>query len=1222
MKQKTKADLLQEIELLQRRIVEGEAKGGGPEITARKRAEAELAAMQVNYRALFDNVVVGLCRTTPGPKGTFIDVNPAMVEMFEADTREQLLALHPSQVYLDESQRQIVSDAIMSKGIVKGEEVRFKTLKGRPIWCRITAVKNTDSNGQAYFNNTLEDITERKRAEEKLRESNNYLENLINHANAPIIVWDPQFQIIRFNRAFESLTGRKAGDVVGGPLDVLFPPNLVESSMELIRKTQSGERWETVEINVLHRDGAVRTVLWNSATLFSADGKTPVATIAQGSDITDRKRAEETLRKSEAKYRTLVENIPQKIFVKDRDSRYVSINENFARDLGMRPDDLVGKVDSDFFSKELADKYRADDVRIMNTGQTETIEERYVQEGRETWVHTVKAPLRDSNGEIAGVFGVFSDITDRKRAERELQAANQQLRAGNQQLRATEQQLRASNQQLEVGMERLRESESKFKRLYDSNIIGVIFWDTAGNIIQANSEFFRIVGYTEEDILSGKARWKDMTPPEYAHLDEKAIKEMTETGISAPFEKEYIRKDGSRVSIRLNAAFLKGKENVGICFIQDITDRKRAERELQAANQQLRAGNQQLRATEQQLRASNLQLEAGLNRLAEAQAIGRIGSWEWDAVKDVISGSDEFCRLFGVGHDQLRTYQAFVDLLHPDDREHVGRDVQESLTKKALYDTQYRVRMPNGDCRHIHARGQVFTDDAGKPVRMVGTCLDITERRRAEQELDRLFSVSVDMIGIAGFDGYFKRLNPAWERVLGHSPDHILSNPFVEFVHPEDREATIAETRKIAQGVETLHFENRYRCKDGSYRWLSWTAIPVVNEGLMYCVARDITEHKRNVEALRIGKDRLLFATEGAKLGVWNWDIVTGELIWSDRCKALFCIRPDETMSYPRFSEALHPDDRERTDKAVKEALDNHTDYDIEYRSVWPDGSVHWLAARGRGYYDATGKAVRLEGVVLDIDERKRMEDELIKYRDELEQRVRDRTVQLEESNKELEAFSYSVSHDLRAPLRAIDGFTGILVDDYGSHLDTEGRRLCSVIHDNTIRMGRLIDNLLAFSRLGRVEMQSSRIDMGAMASSMFYELTTPESRGRIDFQIGSLPAAVGDPSLMRQVWSNLLGNAVKFSAKRERAVITVSGELKEGESVYAVRDNGAGFDMRYADKLFGVFQRLHSSMEFEGTGVGLALVQRVVRRHGGRVWAEGETGRGATFYFTLPGSK
>jgi len=238
---------------------------------------------------------------------------------------------------------------------------------------------------------------------------------------------------------------------------------------------------------------------------------------------------------------------------------------------------------------------------------------------------------------------------------------------------------------------------------------------------------------------------------------------------------------------------------------------------------------------------------------------------------------------------------------------------------------------------------------------------------------------------------------------------------------------------------------------------------------------------------------------------------------------------------------------------------------------------------------------------------------------DDLERRIHERTAQLEAANRELEAFTYSVSHDLRAPLRAIDGYTRILLDDYQPLLDAEGKRVCSVISESAHRMSDLIDDLLTFSRLGRSALNPSKIDMETLAKTIFQELTTAQSRKRIDFKVDSMPPAVGDPALLRQVWVNLLSNAIKFSSRQKSAVIRVRGENMENEAVYSVQDNGVGFDMQYADKLFGVFQRLHSVREFEGNGVGLALVQRVIHRHGGRVWAEGEVGKGAAFYFALP---
>jgi signal transduction histidine kinase len=234
----------------------------------------------------------------------------------------------------------------------------------------------------------------------------------------------------------------------------------------------------------------------------------------------------------------------------------------------------------------------------------------------------------------------------------------------------------------------------------------------------------------------------------------------------------------------------------------------------------------------------------------------------------------------------------------------------------------------------------------------------------------------------------------------------------------------------------------------------------------------------------------------------------------------------------------------------------------------------------------------------------------------ELEARVRQRTADLEATNRELESFSYSVSHDLRAPLRAVDGYARMLEEDHGARLDDEGRRLLGVVRKSSLRMGQLIDDLLAFSRLGRQAPVRRQLDMTALAREVVDELG---GGSHVRFDLAALPQASGDTALLRQAWSNLVSNAIKYSGKRPDARVEIGGRETSAETVYWVRDNGVGFDMRYADKLFGVFQRLHRSDEFPGTGVGLAIVQRVVTRHGGRVWAESRPGEGACFYFSLP---
>ena len=283
------------------------------------------------------------------------------------------------------------------------------------------------------------------------------------------------------------------------------------------------------------------------------------------------------------------------------------------------------------------------------------------------------------------------------------------------------------------------------------------------------------------------------------------------------------------------------------------------------------------------------------------------------------------------------------------------------------------------------------------------------------------------------------------------------------------------------------------------------------------------------------------------------------------------------------------------------------------------DGRCAIIETRKVPLFDNEGQRKEMVVIGRDITERRQAEEELRALKDDLEIRVTERTAQLEAANKELEAFSYSVSHDLRTPLRAIDGFSRILLNDYTGKLDDEGLRLLNVVRDNTSRMGQLIDDILKFSRTGRLELSFSEIDMERLAREAFEELRPATAGHEARVEIGHLPPSMGDRAMLRQVFVNLLSNAIKFSQVRATPRIKVGGSIEGNEAVYYVKDNGAGFDMQYADKLFGVFQRLHGVTEFEGTGIGLAIVKRIVTRHSGRVWAEGKLSEGATIYFALP---
>jgi light-regulated signal transduction histidine kinase (bacteriophytochrome) len=268
---------------------------------------------------------------------------------------------------------------------------------------------------------------------------------------------------------------------------------------------------------------------------------------------------------------------------------------------------------------------------------------------------------------------------------------------------------------------------------------------------------------------------------------------------------------------------------------------------------------------------------------------------------------------------------------------------------------------------------------------------------------------------------------------------------------------------------------------------------------------------------------------------------------------------------------------------------------------------------------NSDGKINKWLGSNTDIDRIRKAEAQLRNYNKDLENRVIHRTNQLEVANKELEAFSYSVSHDLRAPLRSVHGYAKILMEEYGNKLDKEGKRLCGIITSSATQMGELIDDLLSFSRIGRSNVTMSVLDMNKLASQAYAEITAPMEKDRISLELGKLHEASGDIKLIRLVWNNLISNAIKYSSKNSSSEIKISSRLEDGMIQYTVKDNGVGFDMQYKHKLFGVFQRLHSENEFEGNGVGLAIVQRIISKHGGYVWAEAESGKGAEFFFSLP---
>jgi PAS domain S-box-containing protein len=383
----------------------------------------------------------------------------------------------------------------------------------------------------------------------------------------------------------------------------------------------------------------------------------------------------------------------------------------------------------------------------------------------------------------------------------------------------------------------------------------------------------------------------------------------------------------------------------------------------------------------------------------------------------------------------------------------------------------------------------------------------------------------------------------------------------------------------------------------------------------------DVTEKKKAEEALQASQQRLQFLLTSTPAVIYTCRASGdfGATFISDNVRILMGYEPRDFLQDSGFwLEHIHPEDRPRVLEDIA-TLATHGHHIHEYRFRAKDGSYRWMHDELILVRGTDGIPLECVGCWMDVTQRREAEDEVHRLNEQLEQRVEERTAELAASNRELEAFCYSISHDLRAPLRAIDGCTKILQEDYEPRLDEAGKDLCTRIGSNAVRMGALIDDLLTFSRVGRASLELEQLDMSSLARMTFEELVPLEERQRIEFCLDRLPPAMADATTIGQVWANLLDNAVKYSSKQPDAVIKVTGRQEGDKLVYCVRDNGVGFDMAYSNKLFGVFLRAHSPAEFPGTGVGLAIVERIIHRHGGQVWAEGEVGKGASFYFSLP---
>lgn len=621
-------------------------------------------------------------------------------------------------------------------------------------------------------------------------------------------------------------------------------------------------------------------------------------------------------------------------------------------------------------------------------------------------------------------------------------------------------------------------------------------------------------------------------------------------------------------------------------------------------------------------------------REASREQLASIVDYSDDAIiaKDldgiILSWNKGATRIYGYSSEDVKGKS--ISILIPPERPDELTSIMESLRQGETID-HFETERVRKDGKRIYVALTIspIRDAEGRLTFASTIARDISESKRTEQALRKseqryrlLFERNLAGVFRSTLDGRIVNCNEACARIFGYASAEEMIAPGAGelYFSAADREALVARLRE----KHTLNnFETCIRRKDGSPVWILENVSLVADEEgpVIEATFSDITERKLAEEALRDNEKRFRALIENSADGI---ALVgpEGTFLYSSPTTERILGYSVEEFSGRNVFELIHPEDLESIGHQFQQLIRGPgTTWMGQFRYRHKDGSWRWIEGVGNNLLAESS----VQAIVVnyrDITERKRAEEEVRRLNEELERRVRERTAELEAINKELEAFTYSVSHDLRSPLRHIDGFSRILVEELGPRLDPGAQHYLERIQEGAQRMGCLVDDLLNLTRVGRRELSRQVTGLNSLVEEVVEDLKRETNGRKVEWQISRLPFVECDPALMRQVFTNLLSNAVKYTRPREQAVIEVGQMMVNGQPVVFVRDNGVGFSMKYADKLFGVFQRLHRAEDFEGTGVGLATVQRIIHKHGGRIWAEAELEKGATFFFTVGGKE
>lgn len=738
-------------------------------------------------------------------------------------------------------------------------------------------------------------------------------------------------------------------------------------------------------------------------------------------------------------------------------------------------------------------------------------------------------------------------------------------------------------------------SEARFRSLAES--LPNLVWEIApsGVLLFLNRRLREFLGPNRP---AGKT-WAAIVHPDDHGLANEKWERIRSEGETAAFEIRFCGQDGTFRWFLVHHQAVRdamGRITSWIASATDIQERREAEEALRRSSE----------------------------RLELAQEATDLGIWDWDPAGDRAYVSPHWRAIYGMRPDTAVSRADWWAAIHPDDRAAVRANEDRALQSAQPVHTEFRIVRADGSARWIENSAKAVTDAAGRPVRLVGTALDITERKRAEEAMqeseERFRALADNMSQLAAMTdntGLVLWYNRRWYEYTGLVPGAVPSMDWSSMIHPEHLPRVIQRAGEGFAAGRAIEDTFLLRGASGQYRWFLLRTVPVRDSmgqiTRWVATGTDVSVQLEAQRALAESTERLRLAKDAAGLGLYDYDVVHGHVEWDERVRELWGVGASEAITYDTFLAGVHPKDREPVQRAVASALDPAGGglYRAQHRVIHRQtGEVRWILASGQAFFEQ-GRAVRVVGIAQDVSERMHAEQALHRQAEELAR-----------SNAELQQFAYAASHDLREPLRMVAVYTELLGREFRGQLGERGETFIAYAQQGARRMEALLRDLLFYARVSSPseEIPARPADSSVALDKVLVSFADRFESGRATLVRHRLPSVAAIEAHMVQLFQNLIANALKYTRDDEVPRVEIGAERHGAYWRFWVKDNGIGIDPAHQSRVFLLFQRLHATGKYTGTGVGLAICQRIVQRYGGEIWVESEgAGKGSTFCFTLP---